>query len=467
MSKEGYEKPSIVRHTIGTMNEFGRPSGQKRCEEIDGISVEQLIKDYGSPLVVFSEATIRKKHAQLQRAFELRYPKVQIAWSYKTNYQKAICAVMHDEGSWAEVVSEHEYEMAGNLGITGEKIIYNGPDKPESSLIKAVREGAIINIDNLDEVYLLEKIAEAFNRTIDVGIRINMDTGMYPAWDRFGFNLENGQASEVAERIMSGGKLKLTGFHFHIGTFILEPRFYGQAVLNICGFALKMKEKHQLSIKYIDIGGGFASKNRLKSTYLPTTDLAPDFDAFAEAICSILLGSFPKDNLPILFLETGRAVIDEAGYLITTVEATKRLPSGLRALVLDAGVNIMVTSFWYDLEMLPVKEKSNFMEDHVVFGPLCMQIDVIRDIVKLPILSKGDNLVIRPFGAYNTTQWMQFIKMRPAIVMIGMLREVDVIREAEDVTYLHQKDRLPERFLRQIKAEKPKVLSPQLKVLKI
>ena len=231
--------------------------------------------------------------------------------------------------------------------------------------------------------------------------------------------------------------------------------------------ALRMKEEHHIGVKYIDIGGGFASKNRLKSTYLPTTDLAPDFDAFAEAICSILLGSFPKDNLPILFLETGRAVIDEAGYLITTVEATKRLPSGLRALVLDAGVNIMVTSFWYDLEMLPVKEKSNFMEDHVVFGPLCMQIDVIRDIVKLPILSKGDNLVIRPFGAYNTTQWMQFIKMRPAIVMIGMLREVDVIREAEDVTYLHQKDRLPERFLRQIKAEKPKVLSPQLKVLKI
>ena len=465
MSKESYEKPSIIRHTIGTMNEFGRPSGQKRCEKIDGISVEQLVKNHGSPLVVFSEATIRQKHSALQRAFELRYPKVQIAWSYKTNYQKAICAVMHDEGSFAEVVSEYEYEMAINLGIEGKKIIYNGPHKPESSLITAVQQGTIINIDNFEEVYLLEKIADSLNRTVEVGIRINMDTGMYPAWDRFGFNLENGQADEAAERIMSSKKLKLTGLHSHIGTFILEPQFYQQAVLNLCGFAGRIKEKFKIDLKYMDIGGGFASRNRLKSTYLPTTDLAPDFDSFAEAICSVLLNSFPKDNLPILFLETGRAIIDEAGYLITTVEATKRLPTGLRALVLDAGVNIMVTSFWYDLEMLPVQKKSAFLEDHVVFGPLCMQIDVIRDLIKLPVLSKGDNLVIRPFGAYNTTQWMQFIKMRPAIVMIGMLKEVDIIREAEDVSYLHQKDHLPERFARKTNGKNSRLLPKNLKMV--
>lgn len=446
MSKEFYEKPSIIQHAVGAMNEFGRPSGQRRCHEIDGVSVERLIREHGSPLIVFSEATIRRKHAELQRAFGLRYPKVQIAWSYKTNYQKAICSIMHQEGSWAEVVSEDEYEMATALGIDGKNIIFNGPHKPDSSLRTAVKGGAIINIDSLDEVYSLEKIAAASGEQIEIGMRINMDTGMYPAWDRFGLNLENGQAYEAAKRIMLGGKLKLAGLHSHIGTFILEPKFYQQGAVSLCAFASRLREELGVNLKYLDIGGGFASKNSLKSTYLSTTFMAPSFDAYAEAICSVLLGAFPHDNLPTLFLETGRALVDEAGYLLTTVGATKRLPSGIRAIVLDAGVNLMVTSFWYDLEMLPVQEKSSFMEDHVVYGPLCMQIDVLRDIVKLPLLSKGDNLVVRPFGAYNTTQWMQFINMRPPVLLIGLQGEIETIREAEDVSYMQAKERLPERF---------------------
>ena len=181
MSKENYEKPNIVRHTVGMMNEFGRPSGRSICAEIEGVSVDGLIKEYGSPLIVLSESTIREKHAELQRAFSLRYPKIQIAWSYKTNYLKAVCAIMHQEGSWAEVVSEHEYEMAKKLGVEGNRIIVNGPYKTDSFLLTAIKDRAIINIDNLDEVYAMEKIAAAFGEPVEIGMRINMDTGMYPA----------------------------------------------------------------------------------------------------------------------------------------------------------------------------------------------------------------------------------------------------------------------------------------------
>ncbi|MEW6679707.1 MAG: alanine racemase [bacterium] len=446
MEKELYEKPSIVRHIPGMMNEFGRPSGHNRCPEIDGVPIEHLVKEYGSPLIVFSESTIRKKHHELQRAFTLRYPKTQIAWSYKTNYLKAICAIMHQEGSWAEVVSEYEYEIAKQVGISGDKIIVNGPYKPDAFLFTAVKDKAIINIDSLDEVYSLEKIASALGEQVEVGIRINMDTGMYPAWDRFGLNLETGQAYEAAKRIVSAGKLRIVGLHSHIGTFILEPKFYQQEAISLCAFSSRLKSDFGINIKYLNIGGGFASRNSLKLTYLPTSYMAPSFDSYAEAVCNIILGSFPYDNLPTLFLETGRALVDEAGYLITTICATKRLPSGVRALILDAGVNIIVTAFWYDLEILPVQDRGLFMEDHVIYGPLCMQIDVVRDLIKLPILNKRDNLVIKPFGAYNVTQWTQFIRMRPAIVLIGQNGGVEIIREAEDVAYLHQKERLPERL---------------------
>lgn len=446
MSKGAYGKPAIVKHVVGMMNELGMPSGLNRCVDIDGVSVEGLIKEFDSPLVVFSEAIIRKKHAELKMAFELHYPKVQIAWSYKTNYLRSICAIMHQEGSWAEVVSEHEYEIARGLGIEGQRIIYNGPYKPDQSLLTAVKDGAIINIDSLAEVYFLEKIAASIGKQIEIGMRINMDTGMYPAWDRFGSNIESGQAYEVAKRIVSGGRFKLVSLHAHIGTFILEPKFYLQEAMSMCAFALRLKDEFGVTLKYLDIGGGFASRNRLKSTYLSTSYMAPSFNAYAEHICKIVLDAFPHDNLPTLILETGRALVDEAGYLITTVGATKRLPSGIRALILDAGVNLMVTSFWYDMEMLPVQDRGSFLEDHVIYGPLCMQIDVVRDFIKLPPLDKGDNLVVRPFGAYNTSQWMQFIRMRPPVVLVGENGEVDVIREAEDIAYLQEKERLPERL---------------------
>lgn len=353
---------------------------------------------------------------------------------------------MHQEGSWAEVVSEHEYEIAKRLGIKGNNIIYNGPYKPEQSLLTAVKDGAIINIDSLAEVYFLEKIAASIGRQIEIGMRINMDTGMYPAWDRFGVNLESGQAYETAKRIAAGGRLKIVSLHAHIGTFILEPKFYLQEAMSMCAFAHRLKEEFGVMLKYIDIGGGFASKNRLKSTYLPTSYMAPSFDSYAEHICKIVLEAFPHDNLPTLILETGRALIEEAGYLITTVGAVKRLPSGIRALILDAGVNLMVTSFWYDMEMLPVQDRGSFLEDHVIYGPLCMQIDVLRDYIKLPPLDKGDNLVVRPFGAYNTSQWTQFIRMRPNVILIGENKEIDIIREAEDIKYIQEKERLPERL---------------------
>ena len=132
-------------------------------------------------------------------------------------------------------------------------------------------------------------------------------------------------------------------------------------------------------------------------------------------------------------LETGRALVDDAGYLVSTVQANKRLPDGARGLVLDAGVNLLFTSFWYKHDVVPAQEFRGTLEPTVFYGPLCMNIDVMRDSVSLPALSAGDRVVFRNVGAYNVTQWMQFITLRPAVVMIGPEGSVAVIRRAETV----------------------------------
>ena len=442
--KKVYEKPFITRQRGGITNKFGGMSQTRIQEKIEGVSIAELTAQYGSPLFVYSERTIREKHTEMMRSFSHRYPRVQHAWSYKTNYLQAVCKTFHKLGSWAEVVSGMEYEMARKLGMDPSKIIFNGPFKPYEALKLAISEGAIVNIDNMDELYDIEKIVSETGAKAQIGIRVNMALGAQMAWDRFGFNVDGGQAHQAVKRIVAGGKATLVGIHAHVGTFILEPDIYRQEAQKLIAFSASLKEEFGLTSSYLDIGGGFASRNRLKGTYLSTAEMIPSFDAYAEAVCSELLDAFPPEELPLLFLESGRAMIDEAGSLIATVQATKRLANGMKGVVIDAGVNLLFTSFWYDHEIIPTVDRGYPQEDHVIYGPLCMQIDVIREQIKLPHLEKGDRILIRPVGAYNNTQWMQFITLRPNVVMISEKGEVSVIRQAETVEYMQQMERMPE-----------------------
>ena len=442
---EPYEPPVITKLQSGQMNKFGRSSGYARKvrRAIDGVTIDDLVSRYGSPLYVFSEQKIRKLVRECRGAFSRRYPNVTLAWSYKTNYLDAICSIMHQEGSLAEVVSEMEYAKARALGVPGEQIIFNGPFKPYDGLKQAIVDGAIVNIDNMDELYDIEKIVTETGTKAQIGIRVNMALGAQMAWDRFGFNVDGGQAHQAVKRIFAGGKATLVGIHAHVGTFILEPETYRQEAQKLIAFSSSLKEEFGLTISYLDIGGGFASRNRLKGTYLSTAEMIPSFDAYAEAVCSELLDAFTPEELPLLFLESGRAMIDEAGSLIATVQATKRLANGMKGVVIDAGVNLLFTSFWYDHEIIPTVDRGYPQEDHVIYGPLCMNIDCIQEDASVPALKKGDRVVLMNVGAYTMTQWMQFITFRPAIVLITADGSPHVIRKAESLEYVMSLEEIP------------------------
>lgn len=440
--RKTYEKPFIKKEQGGITNKFGEmrivsPSA------MSGFNVDELVQKYGSPLFVYSEAAIKDRHRLLMDSFLLRYPRVQHAWSYKTNYLKAICRTFHAMGSWAEVVSEMEYNMAKRNGVDARHIVLNGPFKPYHLLKEAISGGAMVNIDSMDELYDVERIADELGAPVNVGIRVNMALGAYMAWDRFGFNIESGHAAQALKRAKSGGKVNITGLHAHVGTFIFDPDIYRIEAEKLAEFS-RMTKDYFGEIRYIDIGGGFASHNNLKGSYLPTSEMVPSFERYAEAVCDTMLGLFKPEELPLLILETGRALIDEAGMLISSVCAAKRLGNGMRAIVIDAGVNILITAFWYDHDVVPASDKGYSAEDHVIYGPLCMQIDVIRPLIKLPYLEKGDKVIIKPVGAYNNTQWMQFINLRPNVLMVSEKGEVAVIRHAETIDYLQEMERLPE-----------------------
>ena len=445
MPKLSYERPTLRKLTAGPLSKAGPRATARPVTELEGVPVPELLARFGSPLFVLSERQLRRSYQAVRRAFSTRYPQVQLAWSYKTNYLNAVCRVFHQEGAWAEVVSGLELEKALRNGVPGAQILFNGPGKTRADLRRAAEVDAVIHLDNFDELHLLLAVAADLAQRPRVAVRVNLDAGLYPQWDRFGFNLENGQAWQALGQVAAAAdKLELVGLHCHLGTFILKPAAYGTAATKLAALAQRAQQELNLSVRYLDLGGGLPSANTLKGSFLPGPDTVPDVDEYAEAISEALLGAgFRPEALPLLVLEAGRALVDEAGYLLGTVLATKRLADGRRATVVDFGVNLLFTAYWYDHHISPVGTFSEQTEPTVLYGPLCMNIDVVRESIVLPLLAAGDQVVVHRVGAYNLSQWQQFITLRPNVVLLDLQGQAHVIREAETLDYLQELERVP------------------------
>jgi diaminopimelate decarboxylase len=449
---EKYEKPTIVRNYQGRMNKLAGARQCRPCGDVSGIAVKDLVERFGSPLWVACEADLREKYRNFYRAFSVRYPRVIISYSYKTNFLPGICALFHQEGAWAEVVSGFEYDIALSLGVPGSRIIFNGPYKRKDELKRAAELGSKINADSYEEIYALEEIAAEIGRQINIGIRINMN--LYEAnWPRFGFNLESGDALRACRLTASSHRLSLTGIHIHIGTQILEKELYRSMAEKLAGFCKELAgECPTVKIEYLDVGGGYASKNTLHHQWIDGEYVCPTFEEYADAICIPLVDAFnTEQEMPVLFLEPGRALVDECIHMIATVISRKELKEGQRGLVLDAGINLLPTCYWYRFEIRPAEmshdpSQGGLTEVVNLYGPLCMNIDCIQEKSILPPLRAGDHLVIRNVGAYNFSQSMQFIRLRPAVVMISG-DSVEYLRMPETTDYAMELNRIPEHLL--------------------
>lgn len=446
MIKKPYIKPTIVRHVSGgDVNKFGRPPQAVPMRSLEGHQVEELANKYGSPLFVLSVSQLRRKYQELDRAFRTRYPKFQIAYSYKTNYLKSVCSLLHKEGAWAEVVSGFEYDIAANLDVPGPQIVFNGPYKTREELKRAFEAGSMVNIDNYDEMQVIEDIADELGQKLDVGLRINMDLND-PPWHKFGFNVECGHAFEAVKRAMTGGKLNVVGLHIHTGTYVDDVSVYARAARGMVDFYSYIHTQLGVKLKYWDLGGGYASQNTLHWAYLPAEQTCPSFDQYAEAICPVLMSApVHPDDLPLLLIEPGRALVDEPFSLITKVVAQKRLPNGQRAIVLDTGMNMMSSVQWYRYRFKTSQDLGVTLENTIVYGGLCMNIDVINPSVSLPPVRRDDLLVVPYVGAYNLSQSWQFIFLRPAVIAVDE-NGIQVIKKAETREFVQEYEILPENY---------------------
>ncbi len=400
------------------------------------VKINALAEKYSSPLFVVSADSIKNNLQTFKAGFSDKYPKVVIAYSYKVNYLPGILDVIHKQGAWAEVASGFEYDIARELNVPGNSIVFNGPYKKKEELEKAINEGALINVDHIDEIRQLEKIASALGKTINIGIRLNMEVGIDQLPDRFGFNLDSKEATYIVKRCSENGLLNITGLHVHLTSYIVEKESegnipakgikliwpkdyeaYRKAAQKTVHFAKEIREKFGVNIEYLDMGGGF-----------PTVDA---ISLYVDAIVGPIVKGFNMNDLPLLILEPGRAIVSDAAHLIATVVAAKEFPSGQRAVVIDAGINLLPTSFWKFQDIECLKKSDEVYEETIVYGPLCLQTDIVSN-TELPPLSAGDRLLVKNVGAYNIPQSSTFIYPQPAVLLIDG-KDISIIRKREEI----------------------------------
>lgn len=402
--------------------------------------IHRLIQKYGSPLFIVYSEKIKSNLEQFKAEFSAKYPKVTVAYSYKVNYLPEVLKIIHHSGAWAEVASGFEYEIARRLDVPGNSIVYNGPFKTDQELERAIGENAIVNADHLDEIRHLEAIASKLGREIDIGIRLNMEVGIDQLPDRFGFNIESGEALETVKRCKKNGLLNIKGLHVHLTSYIIEKESednipargirliwpkgegaYKKAAEKIVLFAKEITQEFGIKVDYLDMGGGFPAVEGITS--------------YVDAIVGPVLNAIKDDKLPDLILEPGRAVVANAVDLCTTVAAVKLLSGGQRAVVVDSGINVLPTSFWkyQDIELLSEREGGE--EETIVYGPLCLQTDIISKTM-LPQLKPGDVLMVKNVGAYNIPQSSTFIYPLPPVALI----------ENDSVRLIRRKQKVEEIF---------------------
>ena len=171
MSKlKQYESPLLEYLSVNSIGKHSllEVSDQIRDEnEISSIlepyDLNEIISEFGSPVFIISENTLRSQFKQFRDTFTTSDIDTKIAYSYKTNYLPSVCSILHEEGALAEVVSGMEYSLAKSLGVSPENIIFNGPHKTNSELETALQEGALVNIDNFEELNRIIKIVLATN----------------------------------------------------------------------------------------------------------------------------------------------------------------------------------------------------------------------------------------------------------------------------------------------------------------
>ncbi|MBI2831675.1 MAG: diaminopimelate decarboxylase [Chloroflexi bacterium] len=411
---------------------------------IGGCDIVELATEFGTPLYIFDETTLRGKCAEFRREFGSRYPDTTVIYACKAFTNLSLIRLLNEEGLGLDVVSGGEIGIAKQARFPLDRVYFHGNNKSAAELRQALEWGiGRVVVDNFHELAMLGEIAEKMKRTVDILLRFSpavdphthkyISTGILDT--KFGFPLAS--LEEAVTRAMSMPRLKLLGLHLHIGSLITEMDPYRQAIDVALRFAAEMKQKHGFELNELNTGGGMAVQYTLDAP-------VPPVSAYAEAIASEVVSKCKELKLakPALVVEPGRAIVGQAGVAVYTVGAVKDIPGIRRYVSVDGGMgdNIRPAIYGSRYEAILANRVPSEEEPKptvTICGRYCESGDILIRDIDLPPISPGDILAVPDCGAYCIPMSSNYnAAFKPALVMVkdGKARIIRRRETLEDLT---------------------------------
>lgn len=387
-----------------------------------------LAEVYGEAFYLLDVERFERNYDAFADAFLRHYDRVDLAYSYKTNYLPVLCRSVARRGGLAEVVSTLEYDLARRLGVGPGGIILNGPYKSRAGLALALGEGAIVNLDSLSEVERVVKIASGMERPVRVGLRCNVALPDEPP-SRFGIALSGDDFPRAVARLRAERTCRLQGVHCHVLTRRRSAADYSAIAATMLDAATAHLEPAELD--FIDLGGGFYSPMPPGLRRQFSGDI-PTFEQYGAAVAAIFAERFGRAGGPRLILEPGISITADVMRFVARVQDLKRIGSAEYALVAGSVYDVKPTKTRRQLPMrvIPAKGldgRGTSRGPIDIVGYTCMEDDVLFRGYDGPIAT-GDFVVFGNVGAYALVLKPPFIM--PASPVLSVDDELNVLEVA-------------------------------------
>jgi len=405
---------------------------------IGGCNVVDLAEEFGTPLYLFDESTLRYRCREFKDEFCKYYPDNLVIYASKAFLNRALALIFKEEGLGLDVVSGGELSIAHSVDFPMDKVYFHGNNKTPEELNLALDWGVgRIVVDNFYELELLNKLAGERGISQDILLRltpgVDPHTHQYTTTgtieSKFGFPLATGQGEEAVNQALSASNLNLLGFHFHLGSPVSEIQPYELAMEIVLRFAQEMGKKFELNLSEFDIGGGFAIPYILDSE-------VPTIAGYARALTGKLNGLISGLGLsrPRLIIEPGRSIVGQAGVALYKVGAVKEIPGIKKYVCVDGGISDNIRPALYGAKYEALVANKAFVEERelvTIAGKLCQSGDILIRDINLASAHPGDIIAIPVCGAYSIPMSSNYNAMpKPAIAM-AKEGKVHLIRRRE------------------------------------
>lgn len=393
---------------------------------IGGCDLVDLAAEFGTPLYVYDEATLKAQANAFKTAFQSRHANSKVLYASKAFINVGLARMLSAQGLGFDIVSGGELAVLRAAGVPAADVYFHGNNKTPLELRDAVDWGiGQVVVDSFYELDLLNKLSGEAGRKQPVFVRVSPSidphthllttTGVLDS--KFGFPIETGQAKEAIELALAAEHLDLKGIHFHLGSPIFELEPYEEAVTRVLTFASEMREIG-LDMQEFSPGGGYAIA-------YTEADEPPPPSAYAEVIVKALKDGCAQYNMPEpkLIIEPGRSITGPAGVAIYTVGAIKHVP-GVRTFVsVDGGMGDNIRPALYGSEYVAVTaDRATVAPDVTVTiaGKYCESGDVLVRDAQIASVTAGNIIAIPASGAYAPSMASTYnANGRPAIVMVA------------------------------------------------